>query len=207
MGERKWRKVRRNLAHLQSKIRFLAVLVLLGWLLFTLLHNLEAVMRSYGEMCCRNLLTKVVSESLSEAETGVKLINFTNIENKDIVRLESAVLRECQAMLGKEISERLERLSTREYPVPLGTVLDCPFLMGCGPKIKLRFQPVGGVTTDIRSTLQSAGINQVLYRVTLDLSIQMTVLLPGSVQTVSHTQQVVLEEILLTGEVPYVYSG
>ena len=56
-------------------------------------------------------------------------------------------------------------------------------------------------------TLQQAGVNQVLYRVVLELSVDMTVVLPGGTKAVSCDQQVVLEEVLLTGQVPMLYGG
>jgi hypothetical protein len=60
---------------------------------------------------------------------------------------------------------------------------------------------------EISSDLCDAGINQVLYRVIMTLSAELTVLLPGGSTNVVCRQDFILEEILLTGQVPLLYGG
>jgi len=76
-----------------------------------------------------------------------------------------------------------------------------------GPEIPIRFVPVGTAQVDIGSGLVDAGINQVLYRIVMTLSVEMTVLLPGGTRQVVCCQEFVLEETLLSGQVPMLYGG
>ena len=184
-----------------------SVLSVLAWMLFGTLGNLEAILLAYSDTCCRNLLTQEVSECVSELKITEKSFGFTDGENQNVIRVDHSASQQYQAELTLALSERLQQLSEQEFSVPLGTALDSRLLLGRGPEIPLRFQPIGSVTANIRSSLQSAGINQVLYCVALDLSIQVSVILPGKIHLVTHEQQIVLEEMLVCGEVPYLYSG
>ena len=54
--------------------------------------------------------------------------------------------------------------------MPLGTITGIPMLSGVGPKITMKFTPVGAVLSDFDSEFVAAGINQTVHRVKLRLT-------------------------------------
>ena len=189
--------------------RLLALLVaaaLIGSCIYGYRDLLELV-AVYGENRCRNLVTQLVLDAAAETKTAEKLSSFTQADDKSLVTLDSNAVRSYQAAVGKCLSQKLDGLEEQAYPVPIGTVIGGVLLMERGPLIEIRFIPVGSARVSVDSTLQQAGVNQVLYRVVLELSVDMTVVLPGGTKAVSCDQQVVLEEMLLTGQVPMLYGG
>ncbi|MBO4929702.1 MAG: sporulation protein YunB [Clostridia bacterium] len=184
--------------------------MILGLLLASCVYgyrDLLELVAVYGESRCRNLVTQLVLDAAAETKTAEKLSSFTTVENKSLVTLDSNAVRSYQAAVGKCLSQKLDGLEEQAYPVPIGTVIGGVLLMERGPLIEIRFIPVGSARVSVDSTLQQAGVNQVLYRVVLELSVDMTVVLPGGTRAVSCDQQVVLEEVLLTGQVPMLYGG
>ena len=170
-------------------------------------RRLEGLMVVYGENRCRNLVTQLLLDTASEIEMGEKLSTFTIVDNKSVVQMDSSAVRQYQAAIGKTLAQKLDALGAQTHQVPLGTVLDNPFLMERGPNLPIRFAPVGSAQVEISSDLCDAGINQVLYRVIMTLSAELTVLLPGGSTNVVCRQDFILEEILLTGQVPLLYGG
>lgn len=183
-----------------------------GVLITTLLlvgsyRRLEDLIAVYGENRCRNLVTQLLLDAASEAQTGERLSSFTTVENKSILQLNSAAVRHYQATVGNILTQKLDALGEQTHQVPLGTVFENAFLMERGPKMPIRFVPIGSAQVDITSHLTDAGVNQVLYRVVMTLSAEITILLPGGSKTVLCCQDFVLEETLLTGQVPLLYGG
>lgn len=170
-------------------------------------RRLEGLMVVYGENRCRNLVTQLLLDTAGEMEMYEKLSTFTIVDNKSVVQMDSSAVRQYQAAIGKRLAQKLDALGAQTHQVPLGTVLDNPFLMERGPNLPIRFAPVGSAQVEISSDLCDAGINQVLYRVIMTLSAEMTVLLPGGSTTLICQQDYILEEILLTGQVPLLYGG
>lgn len=170
-------------------------------------EKLETLIAIYGENRCRNLVTQLVLDTAAEIETTEKLSAFTDVDNKIVLQLDSSAVRRYQAAVGKTLSKKLDALKEQSYQVPLGTVLENAFFMERGPELPIRFLPVGAAQVDIESALVDAGVNQVLYRVIMTLSVDMTVLLPGGARKVTCIQDLVLEETLLTGQVPLLYGG
>lgn len=170
-------------------------------------RRLEGLMVVYGENRCRNLVTQLLLDTAGEIEMGEKLSTFTIVDNKSVVQMDSSAVRQYQAAIGKTLAQKLDALGAQTHQVPLGTVLDNPFLMERGPNLPIRFAPVGSAQVEISSDLCDAGINQVLYRVIMTLSAELTVLLPGGSTNVVCRQDFILEETLLTGQVPLLYGG
>ena len=202
---RHWR--RRPPRHLGRRVTVFFILVLLlASCVYGYLDLLELV-AVYGESRCRNLVTQLVLDAAAETKTAEKLSAFTTVDNKSLVTLDSNAIRSYQAAVGKCLTQKLDGLEEQAYPVPIGTVIGGVLLMERGPLIEIRFIPVGSARVSVDSTLQQAGVNQVLYRVVLELTVDMTVVVPGGTRAVSCDQQVVLEEVLLTGQVPMLYGG
>ena len=170
-------------------------------------RNMRDLVAVYGENRCRNLVVNSTAEAISRAETDEKLITFTTNENTNVLELNSAQARRFQTAVAAELTQRLENLGEQSHSVRLGTVLDSLLLMDRGPEIAFRFIPVGSVQVAVTSDLQDAGINQVLYRVVLQVDVDMTVLLPGGRRGVRCSQQIPVEEVVLSGDVPLVYGG
>ena len=170
-------------------------------------RRLEGLMVVYGENRCRNSVTQLLLDTVGEMEMYEKLSTFTIVDNKSVVQMDSSAVRQYQAAIGKTLAQKLDALGAQTHQVPLGTVLDNPFLMERGPNLPIRFAPVGSAQVEISSDLCDAGINQVLYRVIMTLSAELTVLLPGGSTTLICQQDFILEETLLTGQVPLLYGG
>ena len=203
------RRKRRRWDRVKVVRRIAALLILTGLLTSCVCGYREVLdlIAIYGENRCRNLVTQLVMDAAVEQKNNEKLYTFTSAEKQHIISLNGAEIRQFQAAVSSDVTKKLNALDEQAYPVPIGTVLGGVLLMGRGPMIEIRYLPVGNVHTEVRSRLQAAGVNQVLYQVVLELDIDMTVVLPGGNRQISCSQTVVLEEVLVSGQVPYVYSG
>lgn len=168
--------------------------------------NLKELIAVYGENRCRNLVTQVLLDAAAETQMPEKLSCLTTVDDKSFLQLDAAAVRQYQAAVGTCLTQKLDALQRHTQRVSVGTVLDNAFLMERGPRIAIRYVPVGAAQVRIGSSLEEAGVNQVLYRVTLELAVDMTVLVPGGTRAVQCAQQIILEETLLTGRVPMFYG-
>lgn len=202
----KYRKRRPLRIRLEQLWKWLIAVLLLGGAIrgCESMNDLVAV---YGENQCRNLVVTSTMEAVSQAETGEKLLYFTETDKTNTFQLNSAAIRNFQTNVSVLLTQKLESLGEQSHRVRLGTVFSNFLLMDRGPEIIFRFVPVGSVQVSATSDLQSAGINQVLYRVMLQVQTEMTILLPGRTKRIQCDQRIPIEEVILSGEVPLVYGG
>ena len=78
-------------------------------------------------------------------------------------------------------------------------------LAGRGPGIKITISSVGDVETDLRSEFTSQGINQTLHRVYLQVKCQVNILTPFDNMSREITNQVLLMENVIVGNIPNTY--
>lgn len=79
------------------------------------------------------------------------------------------------------------------------------YFAGMGPDIKIKMMTDGNVLTDLKSEFTEAGINQTLHRVYLEVVCNVTILTPYQTITESITNQVLLIEGVIVGNIPDAY--
>ena len=74
-----------------------------------------------------------------------------------------------------------------------------------GPDITIKMMTDGNVITDLKSEFKEAGINQTLHRVYLEVVCNATILTPYETITETITNQVLLIEGVIVGNIPDAY--
>ena len=91
--------------------------------------------------------------------------------------------------------------------MPLGSLTGFSTASDWGPTL-----PVGVLTAavpkaEFSNRFTAQGINQTLHQIMLDITVEVTLLIPGGRAETSVTAQVCVAETLLVGEVPDTYLG
>ena len=103
------------------------------------------------------------------------------------------------------VTRQLSALDSDALGVPLGTLTNQPLLSGAGPSVRVRVDSVGEVTADYANSFTSAGVNQTLHRVCLDITATIYLFLPGEVLPVTVASSVCVAETVIVGETPDTY--
>ena len=109
-----------------------------------------------------------------------------------------------QMAKGDESEETLRRYG--ELSIPVGTLTGSSLLAGRGPSIHVRMQAVGSAKASLRNAFTSAGINQTRHQVLLDVSVTMSILLPGFITDAQVTSEIAVAETVIVGGVPNTYT-
>ncbi|MDE6280627.1 MAG: sporulation protein YunB, partial [Oscillospiraceae bacterium] len=71
--------------------------------------------------------------------------------------------------------------------------------------VRVRVDSVGEVIADYTNSFTSAGVNQTLHRVCLDITATIYLFLPGEVLPVTVSSSVCVAETVIVGETPDTY--
>ena len=84
-------------------------------------------------------------------------------------------------------------------------LVDLDLLWGLGPTMKVHAMTVGTVEGEFQSQFSSAGVNQTLHKIDLELAVPLTLMLPGgAVEAVCETQ-IPIAETVIVGQVPQIF--
>jgi len=103
--------------------------------------------------------------------------------------------------------QNLSQVEDSGVAIPLGAFFGTTLLAAYGPPITLRVLSVGIAQSFLHSDFISAGINQTLHRITLTLSAEVTLIMPGLQSTVRADIPVPIIESTIIGTVPDVFLG
>lgn len=99
----------------------------------------------------------------------------------------------------------LESVEENEIAIALGTLTGITMLIGLGPDVKIKISPIGVANCDFVSEFVSAGINQTVHKIYINIDITILVALPIDDITVDTKAEILVCENLIIGQVPETY--
>ena len=86
--------------------------------------------------------------------------------------------------------------------MPMGSLILPELFSGKGPAIPVRILSIRNSDASFNSGFSEAGINQTLHQLSMDVSVDVTVLVLGSTVSFTVNSQVVVAETIIVGDVP-----
>ena len=112
----------------------------------------------------------------------------------EVNRLKTAILN--------LINDDILAVDTTQIGVPIGSLILPELLSGKGPDIPVEILSIRNSDASFSSNFIEAGINQTLQQLTMDVSVDVTVLVLGKTNDFTVSTQVVVAETIIVGQVP-----
>lgn len=100
------------------------------------------------------------------------------------------------------INDDILALDTSGIGIPVGSLFLTEFFSGRGPMIPVHIMSIRNSDASFYSSFTEAGINQTLQQLTMDISVDVTILVLGRAESFTVTSQVVVAETIIVGQVP-----
>jgi len=177
----------------------------MGLLCVAVLH-MKPILTNLAAASVSNTVNRIVVTAVYDA------VSAGEVDYDDLVHLEKdqsghvAAFNRLQSRIADSILQRLSEVSTRELEIPVGTLTGSSLLAGRGPCIRIRMQAVGSTTAKLRNAFTAAGINQTKHQILLDVTVQMSILLPGFRTSTQVSNEITVAETIIIGSVPDTYT-
>lgn len=103
------------------------------------------------------------------------------------------------------INDEILALDTSDIGIPLGSLFFPELLSGKGPVIPVHILSIRNSDATFTSDFSQAGINQTLHQLTMQVSVDVAVLVLGKTSSFTITSEVVVAETVIVGAVPDTY--
>ena len=214
---------------LSDKIVIIISLLIIGTLLTFkyISREVTPVLMSYAEVEARKFINIIVNKSINES-------NIDDLENLIVVKYNNDyistvdfnvnIVNSMLALVGDKIDENMKKLEDGTltdipgyndadlkegiiYRLPSGLFLKDNIISNIGPKIPVKIDMRGSITTNIDTKLTNYGINNALVEISINITLEEEILLPYTVKkiTVENSIPVVLK--IIEGVVPKYYSN
>ena len=138
---------------------------------------------------------------------GQDLVTVQHNSVGDVVFLQanSSVIGKIAKETAQIVEDQINSVKDLCISIPIGTLSGITFLIGSGPKVQFTLEPIGSVSCKIYSQFESAGINQTLHKIYLDITSTVDVILPRESAKVTLDTPVLLTESIVIGKIPETY--
>lgn len=177
------------------------------------LSQMRPVILQYAQNVAEGILLNAADEAV------VNVLRENKIDYDDIVRLSADRENRITGlqidaltinMLKSQISLEIGRIAAAQESyntyIPIGTFLGNEYTAGRGPKIKFSMQLTSNSSVDFQSEFKDAGLNQVVHRVFLHITITGRLVFVGQKNTFAVESSALLAETVIVGLTPEAFT-
>ena len=103
------------------------------------------------------------------------------------------------------INDEILAMDTSHLGVPLGSLFLPEFFSGKGPAIPVQIIAIRNSDASFGSEFREAGINQTMHQLSMEVLVDVSVLVLGETESFTVSSQVVVAETIIVGDVPDTY--
>ncbi|KEO85234.1 sporulation protein YunB [Tumebacillus flagellatus] len=166
--------------------------------------HLEVAAEKYAKQYAVKTINDSISKKIADEANYNLLMNFREGANGRIsagyFNMQEAT--RLQAKVTDYVQSELTHAKEEEISLPLGVVYESSILAGIGPNIPIKIRPVSIVKSQVGYDTQSAGINQTVHVLYLDITVEETIIVPFSSHPSQYSTRVPIAYVVLAGDVP-----
>lgn len=214
---------------LSDKIVIVIILLMLGIIIsFRYISNtVTPVLLNYAEVEAKKFINVIINKSIAES-------NIDDLDNLIIVKETDGVINTVDfnvnivnnmlAKVGDKIDENMKLFEDGKltnipgyddedlkkgiiYRLPSGLFLRDNVISNIGPKVPVKIDMRGSITTNIDTKLTNYGINNALVEISINISLEEQILLPFTVKTITANNSIPVVLKIIEGSVPKYYSN
>ncbi|WP_238327608.1 sporulation protein YunB [Paenibacillus gorillae] len=195
------------------------------WVLFALLVLLLGTIQSfvYIEKHLRPPLMKVAEIRIKQVATQAinKATTEEVVSNSDFEKLIDWKMNSAGKVSGfmlnyaEHTKIRAQTIDTvqstlsdlKEIPerIPIGNALGSAIISSYGPRVPVKFEPVGAVKVDLNTRQKNAGINMILIEVYIHIVTEVAIIVPFETEPQLVETEIPISYLLVVGDVPMYY--
>ena len=194
-------------------IRFLWIAILLIFLsflaIFLFRSKYHTVIENLAETQIKNATSDLINDAIDkQIETGHiqydRIVYFEKDLSGKITALKTNMteVNRLKTDILNIINDEILALDTSYLGIPIGSLVLPEVMGGRGPDIPISILSIRNSDAAFSSTFTEAGINQTLQQLSMDISVDVSVLAMGKINNFTVNSQVVVAETIIVGQVP-----
>lgn len=205
-------KRRKNTKHkLRLILIFLLVITVLLGITFKKMH--PVIMR-YAVSLAETIMLNSANEAI------LKILDEENVSYDDIARLTTNddgyvtsleidvyEVNRLKSNISNATASIIEEKEYYDLSIPIGTFLGSAYTNGFGPPLKFKMQLTTTAFVNFRHEFKSAGINQVLHIIMVDIDINGSLILTGYNKGISASTSAIAAQTVIVGKTPDAFTS
>lgn len=196
----------------RTALLFVVLVALIGTLFYLFRGKFSEALRNLSKTQITNTTSDLINDAIDEQiESGNiqydRIVYFEKDLDGRITALKTNMseVNRLKTDILNLINDEILALDTADIGVPLGNLFLPEIFSGKGPVIPVQIIAIRNSDASFSSSFTEAGINQTLQKITLTVSVDVTILVLGETESFTVSSQVVVAETVIVGQVPDTY--
>ncbi len=149
-------------------------------------------------------VNEAVCAVLADETDYSRFVTVEKNDQNDVVMLSanSALVNTLARSTAILTQKKIEQLKSFVVDIPIGTLSGIPLLSELGDSVCVTVSPIGNVNCTFTSAFETAGINQTLHRIYINVVCKVDLIMPTMHAEVETNTPILLCESLILGKVP-----
>lgn len=191
-----------------------AVVLIVTVLLSVCFYKMHPVIITNAVSVAENIMLNSANEavvSILEAEdfTYDDIVNLTYNSDGYVTSLEIDIyeVNFLKSKISNEVASIVSGRENYDFGIPIGTFFNNDFTNGLGPKIKFNMQITTTAFVDFSQEFESAGINQVLHIIKVDMKIKGSLVIAGYTKGIETSTSAIAAQTVIVGKTPDAFTS
>lgn len=191
-----------------------AVVLIVTVLLSVCFYKMHPVIITNAVSVAETIMLNSANEavvSILEAEdfTYDDIVNLTYNSDGYVTSLEIDIyeVNFLKSKISNEVASIVSSRDNYDFGIPIGTFFNNDFTNGLGPKIKFNMQITTTAFVDFSQEFESAGINQVLHIIKVDMKIKGSLVIAGYTKGIETSTSAIAAQTVIVGKTPDAFTS
>lgn len=195
----------------KSKFFLFLIIIMIAIIMCLIIYNsIDPVFEEAALTEAKAIATRITNEESTRAIVGYTYEDLFTIEkdsegNIQMINANILKLNLLTSDIASFIQKSLDKTDYSKIKLSIGSLTGIKMLSGLEPNINVKINSAGEVETDLRSEFVSQGINQILHKIYLQINSRVTILTPIKTLQEEISNQVLLAEHVIIGQIPSTY--
>lgn len=165
--------------------------------------------QSEAQKLTTNAVCDAVEAELSSLGYGYSDLAKVNYADGKVSSIETNAnnINQLKTRVVKAAEKEAEKFYRSEVAIPLGAFTKLTLLNNVGPDIWVTFSLTGSFTAELKSTFESAGINQTIHHIRLFVTSKIVTASLDYEDTMTFTTDFEIAQTVIVGSIPTTYGG
>jgi sporulation protein YunB len=196
------------------KVKIIAILLCITVLLSVCYFKMQPVIMRFAVSTAETIMLNSANEAV------IKILEENNVTYSDIARLslndngyvssleiDVYEINNLKSRISNETARIIEEKEYFEVSIPIGTFLGNTYTAGFGPKVKFKMQLTTTAIVDFSHEFRSAGINQVLHIINVDMNIGGSLIIAGFNRGINVKTSAIAAQTVIVGATPDAFTN
>lgn len=194
----------------KSFVFFFSFIVIFLLIICFFNKKIRPTIKKICENNAQNIAIKASNKAINDNMDKISysdLIITNNDNNGKVTSLiaNSVEINKLNNKITADIEKNLKDNKENDIVIPVGIIFNENILSGYGPHIRLKTYPVGDIRTELKSSFESAGINQIKHSLILEITTEVKVIAPFVSEKQEYKNSVVIAETVIVSDIPSSY--